>query len=149
MSEKSKRILVLHGPNLNLLGTREVSIYGALTLGEINAQLEIIADGLGVRLDAFQSNSEGLLIDKLHDCRLTHAGVVFNPAGYTHTSVALYDALRAVALPVIEVHLSNTSAREEFRHKSITGAACVGRIEGFGFDSYRMGLEQLVRILSG
>lgn len=149
MPTHSKRVLVLHGPNLNLLGTRETSIYGTLTLPEINEQLHLIAAKLGLSLDTFQSNSEGSLIDKLHECRLTHGGVVFNPGGYTHTSVALHDALRAIALPTIEVHLSNTSAREEFRHRSVTGAACVGRIEGFGFDSYRMGLEQMARILSG
>jgi 3-dehydroquinate dehydratase-2 len=141
------RILVLNGPNLNLLGTREPSVYGTLTLDELTAQLSLVADRLAVEVEFYQSNGEGALIDKLHASRTTHHGVVFNPGGYTHTSVALHDALRAIGLPCVEVHLTNTSAREEFRQKSITGAACVGRIEGFGFDSYRMGLEQIARIV--
>jgi 3-dehydroquinate dehydratase-2 len=142
------RLLVLHGPNLNLLGEREPSIYGTGTLAELDRALVERGAALGFAVDTFQSNHEGALIDRLHQSRRTHAGVVINPGGLTHTSVALRDAIRAIALPVLEVHLSNTSAREPFRRRSITGGACVGRIEGFGADSYRLALEQLARMVT-
>ncbi|MDP3274956.1 MAG: type II 3-dehydroquinate dehydratase [Deltaproteobacteria bacterium] len=143
-----RSILVLHGPNLNLLGTREPAIYGTQTLAAIDQELTQTAATHGFALHCAQSNHEGVLIDWLHQAVARHAGVVINPGGLTHTSVALRDAISAIALPTIEVHLSNTSAREEFRHRSITGAACVGRIEGFGADSYRLAVIQLARMLT-
>lgn len=140
-------ILVLHGPNLNLLGTREPAVYGHTTLADIDAAL--VADGarLGVTVRCLQSNHEGALVDALHDARSWAAGVVINPAAYTHTSVALRDAIAAVGLPAVEVHLSNTDAREEFRHRSFTAPVCVGSIRGFGWKSYLLGLQALVDVI--
>ena len=139
------KVLVLHGPNLNLLGAREPEVYGKTMLVEIDAMLVTHGASLGLVVECFQSNHEGVLIDRLHQARGEYAAVIFNPGGYTHTSVALHDAIKAIGLPVVEVHLSNTSAREEFRRRSVTGAACVGRIEGFGAESYRLALEYVAR----
>jgi 3-dehydroquinate dehydratase-2 len=140
-------VLVLHGPNLNLLGTREPEIYGRTTLAEVDRALHVRATALGLSLTIYQSNHEGVLVDHLHAARGHARGVVINPGGLTHTSVVLRDALLAVALPAIEVHLTNTHAREPFRHTSLTGAACVGRIEGFGPQSYLLALEAMAQIL--
>lgn len=143
----SPRVLVLHGPNLNLLGTREPEVYGRDTLDDVNRTLEALAGELGASVICKQSNSEGALVDALHEARTTCAGVVFNPGGYTHTSVALRDAISAIQIPVVEVHLSNVYARESFRHKSLLAPVCLGSIAGFGVDSYRLGLRALLDYL--
>lgn len=142
-----KKILVLHGPNLNLLGEREPGIYGSLTLEDINAKLDAAAEEPGVSLTFLQSNSEGILIDALQAARLEQDGVLLNPAGYGHTSVALRDAIAAIELPVVEVHLSNVHARESFRRTSLTAPVCDGMICGFGWRSYLLGLQALTDLL--
>jgi 3-dehydroquinate dehydratase II len=144
----SHKILVLNGPNLNLLGIREKSIYGAGTLQDILSALRVYAQEHDVELRDFQSNSEGALIDAIHEARTWADGIVFNAGAYTHTSVALRDAIAGVGLPVVEVHLSNVHAREEFRHKSMLAPVCLGVIAGFGQWSYFLGLDALIRHLT-
>ncbi len=142
------KILVLHGPNLALLGKREPGIYGACTLDEINRRIRNKADELGVRLtETFQSNSELELMEKIHAAAGEADGILFNPAAYTHTSVALRDALLATAVPFVEVHLSNVSSRESFRKTSYFSDIAVGVVAGFGPDSYLVGLDGLVASL--
>jgi 3-dehydroquinate dehydratase II len=138
------KILILHGPNLNLLGTREPEVYGSMTLDDINHKLSELGKELSVEIKYLQSNHEGALIDALHDARTWASGVVFNPGGYTHTSIALRDAISAIQIPVVEVHLSNVYAREEFRHVSMISAVCKGKITGFAWRSYMLGLRALV-----
>ena len=142
------KILILHGPNLNLLGTREPEMYGSMTLDDINNKLVELGKGLGAEVKCLQSNHEGALIDALHDARTWANGVVFNPGGYTHTSIALRDAISAIQIPVVEVHLSNVYAREEFRHVSMISAVCKGKVAGFGWRSYVLGLRGLVDTLN-
>ncbi len=137
------KVLVLHGPNLNLLGTREPEIYGSMTLQEVDRRLMELGEELGIELRVMQSNHEGVLIDALQEARNWAQGVVFNPGGYTHTSVALRDTIVAIGIPVIEVHLSNVYAREEFRHTSLLSAVCRAKIVGLGWRSYEMGLRAL------
>lgn len=144
---QSSSILVLHGPNLNLLGLREPGIYGQVTLEEINAFLERQARELGVRVTSFQSNREGELVDAIQAARQRDRGILINAGAYTHTSVAIRDALAAVALPVVEVHLSNIYRREAFRHHSYIAAIAIGQISGFGAQSYLLGLQALVHHL--
>ena len=141
------KILLLHGPNLNLLGTREPEVYGSMTLTDIDEKVKELGRELGVEVTSLQSNHEGALIDTLHDARAWASGVVFNPGGYTHTSSALRDAISAIQIPVIEVHLSNVYARKEFRHVSYISAVCKGKITGFGWRSYTLGLRALVDLL--
>lgn len=141
------RVLVLHGPNLNLLGSREPEIYGEATLASIDQSLSQLAEEINTEIECRQSNHEGELIGELHRAGSECDGVVFNPAGYTHTSVALRDAIVAMAKPCVEVHLSNPQARESFRHHSLTAAVCVATVAGFGAASYTLGLRGLIEYL--
>lgn len=140
------KILVLHGPNLNLLGRREPEVYGRLTLREIDEALHRRAGELGVEVECRQSNAEGDLVTWIQEARGVADVIVFNAAGYTHTSVALRDAIAAAEIPTIEVHLSNIYARESFRHQSKIAAVCVGSIAGFGVDSYLLGIQAAVNL---
>jgi 3-dehydroquinate dehydratase-2 len=142
------KILILHGPNLNLLGTREPEVYGSLTLEDINNRLIALGNELSAEVNCLQSNHEGALIDALHEARTWAKGVVFNPGGYTHTSIALRDAISSISIPVIEVHLSNVYAREEFRHVSMISAVCKGKVVGLGWRSYLLGLRALIEMLT-
>lgn len=140
-SAAKPRVLVLHGPNLNLLGMREPEVYGRETLADIDRRLAGLADELGVALETFQSNAEGALVDRIQAARGRCAALVVNAAAYTHTSVAIRDALVAVEIPVVEVHLSNIHRREAFRHRSLIADIAVGQVLGFGADSYLLGLR--------
>lgn len=140
-------ILVMHGPNLNLLGKREPDIYGTITLGEINARLAELARELGAEIAFFQSNHEGELVQKVQDALGVHQAIVINPGAYTHTSVALRDAIASTGIPTIEVHLSNIYRREEFRRHSFISGVAVGQISGFGPESYLLGLRAAVHTL--
>lgn len=140
-------ILLLHGPNLNLLGRREPGIYGSVTLDAINHLLEQEGQKLMAKVFALQSNHEGVLVDAIHDALGHHQGILINAGAYTHTSVAIRDALAAVAIPTVEVHLSNIYQRETFRHHSYIAPVAIGQISGFGAESYRLGLQALVHHL--
>jgi 3-dehydroquinate dehydratase-2 len=141
------RILVVHGPNLNLLGIREPEVYGDTTLEAIDRRLAELAAKAGAELHSVQSNHEGELIDRLHEARSWASGILLNPGGFTHTSVALRDAVAGVGLPTVEVHLSNIFAREEFRRHSLVSPVASGVVSGFGAESYLLGLEALLRML--
>lgn len=145
---RGKTVLVLHGPNLNLLGIREPSVYGALTLEQVNERLRALAAELGVEVETFQSNAEGELVDRIQQARGVAHAILINPAAYTHTSVAIRDAILAVGLPTIEVHLSNIHRREDFRHRSLISDIAVGQVTGFGADSYLLGLRAAVRVIA-
>ncbi|MBD3841161.1 MAG: type II 3-dehydroquinate dehydratase [Campylobacterales bacterium] len=142
------KIAVIQGPNLNMLGIREQHIYGPMTLDQIHEQMKVNASQNGVELEFFQSNLEGEIVDKIQECLGTVDGIIINPAAYTHTSIAIRDALSAVNLPVVEVHISNIYKREEFRQKSITAASSLGIISGFGPFGYHMGLIALMQVLN-
>ncbi len=141
----TKGILLLHGPNLNLLGTRQPEIYGNRRLSDIDAAMQEHVASYEIELRAAQSNHEGALVDHLHEARNWADGVVFNPGAYTHTSLALRDAIVAIELPVIEVHLSNVHGREAFRHKSLLAGVCLGQIAGFGWHGYILAVDALLR----
>ncbi len=143
------KILVLHGPNLNLLGLREPEIYGHTTLDEINRSIETTAEKEGVEVRAIQSNHEGTLVDEIQQAREWADGILINPGGYTHTSVAIRDAIAAVGLPTVEAHLSNVHAREELRHHSYIAPVALGQISGFGSGSYLLGLQALIYHIRG
>ena len=148
MQKKRKKILVLHGPNLNLLGNREKNIYGKVSLEKINSELKSEAKKIGIELEIKQSNIEGELVNFIQKASKNGIkGILINPAAYTHTSVAIRDALFAIRIPVVEVHLSNIYSREEFRQKSLTAPACIGQITGFGKESYILGLQALASSL--
>ena len=144
----SYKVLVMNGPNLNLLGTREKSVYGEETLVDILNELQIYGEAKGMEMRAFQSNSEGALVDAIHEAGSWADGIIFNAGAYTHYSIALRDAIAGVGLPVVEVHISNVHAREEFRHKSVLAPVCLGVIAGFGRWSYFLGLDALLRHLA-
>ena len=142
-----KNILVIHGPNLNLLGRREPQVYGSITLAEINERLLAYAREKGEELTIVQSNHEGALVDAIQNAQGWAHGILINAAAYTHMSIAIRDAISAIHLPTVEVHLSNISAREPFRHVSMIAPVCVGQISGFGWFSYLLGLEALYEFL--
>lgn len=144
----TKKVLVLHGANLNLLGKREPGIYGVKTLDEINQALAALGQELKLDVVCQQSNGEGELVTALQQADDWAGGVLFNPGGYTHTSVVLRDAIAAISIPVIEIHLSNTQAREEFRHRSLVAPVCKGTIAGFGWYAYLLGLQALAKMLA-
>ncbi|HEY4620047.1 MAG TPA: type II 3-dehydroquinate dehydratase [Nitrospirota bacterium] len=141
------KILVIHGPNLNMLGKRETDVYGNATLDEINNAVKLLAKELGADVSFFQSNSEGKLIDIIHEAAVAYEAIVINPGGYTHSSVALRDAIAAVNIPAVEVHMSNIYSREEFRHHSFISPVAVGQISGFGVNSYLLGFRAAVEIV--
>ena len=146
--KKKPKVLVVHGPNLNLLGTRETDVYGTATLASIVEDLAELAAELGVEIESFQSNSEGELVSAIQGARGKHEGILINPAAYTHTSVAIRDALLAFAGPIVEVHLSNIHRREEFRHRSLMADVAVGQVLGFGAASYTLGLRALAGVIA-
>lgn len=141
------KLLIIHGPNLNLLGTRETAVYGAETLKEIDGKCVALASELGVEIEISQSNSEGEIIDIIHAAKHNADGILINPGAYTHYSYAIRDALAAVKLPAVEVHLSNIQAREDFRHESVIAPVAAGQIAGFGANSYLLGLRALAELV--
>lgn len=150
MTENAARtLLLLNGPNLNMLGTREPEIYGRETLEDVQLLAQSTAQELGFELKALQSNHEGVLLDAIHEARTTAAGIIINPGAFTHTSIALADAISGVSLPTIEVHISNVHRREEFRHHSFISPVAASIIIGAGINGYKLAVEQLAHILQG
>lgn len=139
----NKKMLLLNGPNINMLGSREKAIYGVDTLDQIEKEVQTYAASINYSVDCFQSNHEGELIDQIHQANDVYCGIIFNPAAYTHTSIALHDAIKAIDIPVIEVHLSNVHTREAFRHVSYTAPACIGQIVGLGKQGYLLAVQAL------
>lgn len=139
------KILVLNGPNINMLGKREPDIYGKQDYESLINGLSKYAEQRGVTIDTYQSNIEGEIVDKIQSANQVYDGIVINPAAYTHYSIAILDALKAIKTPAVEVHLSHIAGREEFRHKSVTAAGCIGQVAGFGFDSYYLAIDALIR----
>ena len=146
MADKNLKIMVIQGPNINMLGLREPGIYGSMRMEDIHAQMKIVADQNSVDIDFFQSNLEGEIVDKIQECLGEADGIIINPAAYTHTSIAIRDALSAVNIPVIEVHISNIYRREEFRHKSLVAAVAAGQIAGFGPVGYHLAMIGMLQI---
>lgn len=142
------KILVIHGPNLNLLGERETGIYGRLSLEEINSKLHSEGTKADIAIETVQFNSEGAIIDKIHEARKWAGGIILNAGGYTHTSVAIRDAIAAITIPVVEVHLSNIYSREKFRQESLIASVCIGSISGFGWYSYILALYALINLVN-
>jgi len=138
-----KKILIINGPNLDMLSIREPEIYGTMSLDDINSNIKVYAEGLNFQCDFFQSNSEGAIIDKIHSVLTDYDGCAINAGAYTHYSYAIFDAIKSVEKPFVEVHMSNVHKREEFRHKSVISAACVGVIAGFGINSYFLAINAL------
>ena len=143
----AKKILIIHGPNLNLLGQREPKVYGKVTLDKINAELKKLAKNEGIQIDAVQTNIEGEIIDHIQKAKKKYAAIVINPGGYTHTSVAIRDAISSVKVPTVEVHLSNIYSREEFRQRSVIAPVAAGQIAGFGMNSYLLGLRAAIDLI--
>ena len=141
-----KKIMVIHGPNLNLLGKREPGIYGKTTIEEINKRLQEVAKKKKAKIDIFQSNHEGEIVDKIQNAKNKYTALLINPAAYTHTSVAIRDAILATGIPTVEVHLSNIYSREDFRHTSLIAPVAKGQIAGFGIDSYLYGMEAAINL---
>lgn len=141
------KITVIQGPNLNMLGVREQEIYGPMKLEDIHTQIKAFADENGIEVEFFQSNLEGEIVDRIQECYGDSDGIVINPAAYTHTSIAIRDAIKAVNLPTVEVHISNTASREEFRKTSLITDICAGKIEGFGPFSYHLAMIAMTQIL--
>lgn len=142
------KVLIINGPNLNMLGKREQSIYGDTTLNEINNEAVRYGSSIGFEVDTFQSNSEGEIINAIHAAGEKYEGVIINPGAFTHTSYAIRDAIASIDVPFVEVHLSNIHSREEFRHSSVTAPVCMGQISGFGLNSYILGLKALKGIIN-
>ena len=142
------KVVVIQGPNLNMLGMREQNIYGPMKLEDIHAQIEGVAKQNNVEVEFFQSNLEGEIVDRLQECYGDADGIIINPAAYTHTSIAIRDAISAINIPTVEVHLSNIHQREEFRHKSLTAPVCAGQITGFGPMSYHLGMISIIQIMN-
>ena len=146
-AKNAKKVLVIHGPNLNLLGTREPEIYGKTTLDEINSSLEELGNRLGLAVETFQSNHEGAIVDKIQQAVSVQKGLIINPAAYTHTSIAIRDALVMLDIPIIEIHISNIYKREPFRHQTLIGGVVTAQIKGFGAQGYTMALEALAKMI--
>ncbi len=142
------KVVVIHGPNMNMLGIRDQAIYGPMKLEEINAQMKAVAEQNKIEIEFFQSNLEGEIVDKIQECLGDSDGIIINPAAYTHTSIAIRDAIQAVGLPAIEVHVSNIHRREEFRQKSLTAPVCHGQISGFGPFGYHLAMIGMLQIFN-